>query len=141
MKNLFVIFLLVLLLISCSNELASYEFESYKWKRNSKVEMVFSSENKVKEDLVLEMRSIYGFNHPDLSLDFVLLLPDGKILSFSKELSFDSEKMECTGDYCDQLITLLKDFQYTEGSYKLTVQPRRSSIDLYGFMEFRLIHK
>jgi len=133
--------LLTLALFSCSGELASYEFESYKWSRNSPVNLNFSSESKGKQDLVLEVRSIYGFNHPNLELQFVLTQPNGQTFTTTKKLTFEKDVMDCSGDFCDQLITICHDFEFLEGAYSLSVKPLNSDNDLLGFMEFRLIRK
>jgi hypothetical protein len=141
LRNISFVIFVFLLLISCTGEISSYEFESYKWKKNTVVELNFNEDGEIKDDLILEIRSIYGLTHANLSLDFNLLKPDGTTLSFIKELSFDSGKMDCAGDFCDQRVTILKDFKFTKGSYKLTILPRNNSNDLYGLIEFRLIQK
>jgi len=121
--------------------LASYEFESYKWIRNSPVNLNFTSESKGKQDLVLEVRSIYGFNHPNLDLEFVLTQPNGQTFTTTKKLTFEKDVMDCSGDFCDQLITICDDFEFLEGAYSISVKPLNCDNDLLGFMEFRLIRK
>lgn len=133
--------LLLIGLFSCSRELASHEFESYKWSKNKVVNLSFENDSKEKDDLVLEVRSIFGFNHPNLEIEFVLTQPDGQKISTKKKMSFDKDLMECSGDFCDQLVTIQSDYQFTEGSYSLDIKPMNSKVDLLGFMEFRLIRK
>ena len=132
---------MIIVFSSCTGELVSYEFESYNWKKNTLVDLNFNSEDEGIHDLVLDVRSIYGLNHPNLILDFNLTKPDGRTLSFSKELSFDTDKLDCSGDFCDQSLTILTNLHLVKGSYLLNVKPVNSVKDLYGFMEFRLIQK
>jgi hypothetical protein len=141
LKNYFILLVLTLALFSCTGELASYEFESYKWIRNSPVNLNFTSESKGKQDLVLEVRSIYGFNHPNLDLEFVLTQPNGQTFTTTKKLTFEKDVMDCSGDFCDQLITICDDFEFLEGAYSISVKPLNCDNDLLGFMEFRLIRK
>jgi hypothetical protein len=132
---------LISLLVSCSDELATYEFESYNWKKNTPVDLSFDSDSEEKHDLVLEVRSIYDFSYPNLPLEFKLNQPDGSEITFSKELSFDKDELECSGDFCDQRIVICKDFKFSKGTYLIRIKPTNISVDLYGFIDFRLIQK
>ena len=141
MRNFLAFILLALGLYSCSGEVANYEFESYKWSRSTSIGLNFQSNSNDSNDLVLEVRSIYGFNHPNLELEFVLTQPNGQKVEVNRKLSFAKELMDCSGDFCDQLITIYDDFQFSEGAYSLSIKPVNGDKDLLGFMEFRLIRK
>lgn len=126
---------------SCTTELASHEFDSNTWRKNKAVDLSFNSDEDGLHDLVLEVRSIYGIPYQLVSLDFVLVKPNGDVVEISKDLSFNEEKLDCTGDFCDQKILILSDLQMKEGKYSLKISRYNTEVNLYGLMDFRLIQK
>ncbi len=103
--------------------------------------MNFESQKKETKNLFLDVRSIFGIPYKIISLNFTLVKPNGEQIEFSKELNFNEENLDCSGDFCDQKVLILKNLKLEEGKYYLTISHQKMNIDLYGLMEFRLIEE
>jgi hypothetical protein len=132
---------LISILVSCAGKLATHEFESYILKKNTSIDFKFDSDEEGNHNLILEVRSIFGIIQPNLILELDLIQPDGKVLTIKKELTFDKNTLNCSGDFCDQQLTLISDLKFQKGIYSMSVKPLNCSNDVYGIMEFRLIQK
>jgi hypothetical protein len=129
------------LLFSCSGSVASYEFDDYKWDKNNPIALEFESSKGENKNLSLEIRSIFGIPYKVISLNFILEKPNGEKIEFSKEVNFNEENLNCSGDFCDQKVLILNDLKLEEGKYSLNISHYNMDVNLYGLMEFRLIEE
>ena len=119
--------------------MAKYEFEEYQWKKGSPLVLKFNIDKNETKDLFLEVRSVYGIPYEFISMDFVLLKPTGEEVEFSKDVSFKSENLDCSGDLCDQKVRILSKLNLEKGSYSLKISRYNMDSNIYGLMEFGLI--
>ena len=103
--------------------------------------MKFSNEDDELKNLFLDIRSVYGFPYKILTLDFVLTDPNGKKRVFTKDLLFEKDNLDCTGDFCDQEVLILEGLKMKRGLYSLKITDNNTPIDVYGLIEFRLIEE
>lgn len=141
MRKIFSLIVVFIFCVSCTGKIASFEFESYHWQKNTPVDFSFEvKENKTK-NLILEIRSVYGFPYKSLSLDFVLTNSDGEKYIVSKDVLFNEENLDCSGDFCDQKIQLFNKIHLKKGSYKLQTSHYNMDQEIYGLIEFRLLEE
>jgi hypothetical protein len=141
LRKIVVLILLSFLVTSCTGKIASFEFESYQWQGNKPVDLSFHVDENKTTDLTLEIRSMYGIPYKMLSMDFVLTNTNGEKFIVSKDVEFNEETLDCSGDFCDQKIKLFDGFKLREGDYKLRATHFNMDSDLYGLIEFRLLEE
>ncbi len=139
MRNLWCLLVFTYFISSCSGRIAKHEFEGYQWRFGSPVILKFQSDKIETKDLFFEVRSVYGIPQESISLDFVIDKPNGDKVEFSKDIDFNEENLNCSGDLCDQKILLVNNLNLEKGSYSITISSNNIDSKIYGLMEFGII--
>lgn len=139
-KGILFVFL-ILVIISCRGKLGSHKFDSNLWIHDDLVEFQFDVPQNKTSNLNLEIRSVYGMPFKLVDLEITLIDPNGRQTTISKTIGFDEEKLDCTGDFCDQKVNLFKQIKLLKGLYKLRINHFKKDIDLCGIMEFQILEE
>lgn len=138
MRKILSLFLLAMVAVACSDNKQQHTFKEYKWKAGENVNLEFEADQAQK--VFFEIRSYYGFPILDVPMNFELKNEQGQKINFSRTISFREENMDCTGDFCDQRLCLIKmDTLKSEGDFKLKVSKGFKNLTYLGLMEMRVV--
>lgn len=129
MKTKFLLFIIIPLLFSCSdNHFRQFEIlpEDQRWLASDAKTFEFEIENDAQlYNLVFQFSHVYGYQFASIPLNIIILSPDGKTenLDIDLKIADDTGKQlaDCSGDVCDLFYKIKEKTKLQKGNYKITV--------------------
>ena len=145
----YLLFLLFILLISCSGEQVIYEkyhkFDNLSWNRFDYLNFEVEFEDVESEyDVYLVVRHIPEIPYKKMLVNLVIYSPAGGMRTANHDLWFVDEQgkslSDCMGDLCDIEFLIRKAYSVSEpGIVKFEVENKYTKVEMPGIIEVGLI--
>jgi gliding motility-associated lipoprotein GldH len=129
MKTKFLLFIILPLLFSCSdNHFRQFDTlpDDQRWLASDIKTYEFDVENDTQfYNIVFEFSHVYDYQFTSIPLNVTILSPDGKTEQIAVDLKIKDESgkqlADCSGDVCDLFYKIKDRTKLQKGKYKITV--------------------